>query len=402
MAEKYHRRWLESWILKAAKEEPVIIVTGARQVGKSTLLKHAFPDWAYHNLDDFDTFDRAGREPQSLLAETPVIIDEAQREPRLFQAVKQAVDRSGRGCRIILSGSANMLLMKGVTESLAGRAVVCELRPFAWGERYDRARFQTLDMLFDGKMPKAHEAHGDIVDAIPTGFMPIVMAERKAESAWRWLEGYVTSYLERDLRQLSQIDALSDFRRLMQALAQRSGQIINQTEIGRDVSLKQPTVHRYINILEASLLAERLPAYAVSRTKRLIKAPKIYFMDSGLAAYLAGATEGAKEERIWGALVETAVLHHLRAWSGLFTPKAQVHYWRTASGAEVDFVIERGQGLVALEVKATARPSLRDADALMGFLEEYPRAKAAALVHMGKELSQLADRIFAVPFSMLV
>jgi len=403
MKDIYHKRWLESWLSKAVKDEPVVILTGARQVGKSTLLKHALSQWKYFNLDDLDTLERAQRDPHFLLADSHVIIDEVQRAPKILLAIKQVVDESQRSFRALLSGSANLLLMQEVTESLAGRAVVCQLRPFTWGENINREAFHTIDHLFQSRLEELKtERPEGIEDAILQGWMPVVMIERKGAPVWRWLEGYVTSYLERDLRQLSQIEALSDFRRMMQALALRSGQILNQTEIGRDISLSQPTVHRYLNILEASLLLERLPAYAVSRTKRLIKAPKPFFLDSGLTAFLGGTTFIDRNERMWGCLVETAVLHHLKTWCELQTPKAQVYYWRTVSGAEVDFVIERGGELLAIEVKSTDSPRHHHADHLRLFLQEYPQAKAGVIVHLGNEFKIFDKHIFAVPFWALV
>jgi predicted AAA+ superfamily ATPase len=399
----YHKRWLETWLKDAVRQEPVVIVTGARQVGKSTLIKHALPGWQYYNLDDFETLGLADRDPAKLLSHSHVVIDEAQRVPKLLSVIKQAVDESKRTRRIVLSGSANILLMQKVTESLAGRAVICHLRPFTWGEFNESPVQDTIDSLLKGLPPHQRISKSNIgEERIIEGWLPVVMLERSGASVWRWLEGYVTSYLERDLRQLSQIDALPDFRRLMQALAVRSGQILNKAEVCRDIALKEPTAHRYTNILDASLLLERLPAYAVSKTKRLIKAPKPYFFDSGLAAFLAGVSEKKSNERFWGSLVETAVLHHLRAWCELQLPKACVYYWRTTSGAEVDFVIERGRDLLPIEVKATSEPRYSHAESLRTFLDEYPSAKAGAVVHLGDGFKQLDERIYAVPFHALV
>src|SRR6185295_12294547 len=165
-------------------------------------------------------------------------------------------------------------------------------------------------------------------------------------------------------RQLSQIDSLSDFRRLMMAVALRSGSLLNQTELGRDTGISQSTVHRYLNVLEASHVWHRLPAYAVNRTKRIIKTPKPYFLDSGLAAFLCGDSFPLKDRKILGALLETAVFQHLRAWRELMTPKPGIFYWRTVGNHEVDFVVEWGRKLVAIEVKATDDPKFSHADSL--------------------------------------
>ena len=165
-----------------------------------------------------------------------------------------------------------------------------------------------------------------------------------------WFDGYVRTYLERDLQDLAAISALPDFRRLMRAACLRMGQLVNQTELGRDVALPQPTVHRWLNLLETSYLLVRLPAYAVNRTKRLIKAPKIYWGDTGIAMQLAEAEEPG------GAHLENLVLHDLLAWRDARIEHAELGYWRTSIGEEVDFVIEAGGKLLPIEVKSTARP----------------------------------------------
>ena len=191
---------------------------------------------------------------------------------------------------------------------------------------------------------------------------------------------------------LSSISALPDFRRLMRAASLRTGQLVNQSEVGRDVSLPQPTVHRYLNLLETSYLLVRLPAYAVNRTKRLIKSPKIYWGDSGVALHLAQGEPG-------GAHLENLVLHDLLAWRDTRLGRAEIFYWRTTVGEEVDFVVEAGDHLLPIEVKATTRPRLRDAAHLRTFRAEYgDRARSGLLLHAGETLDWIASDILAVPW----
>lgn len=207
-----------------------------------------------------------------------------------------------------------------------------------------------------------------------------------------WFDGYVRTYLERDLQALSTIAALPDFRRLMRAACLRIGQLLNQTELGRDVSLAQATVHRYLNLLEASYLLVRLPAYSVNRTKRLIKAPKLYWGDTGIALHLAGS---APE----GAHLENLVLQDLLAWRDARLEPAEVMYWRTASGEEVDLVVEADDGLLPIEIKATARPRLGDVKNLLSFRTEYgKKARAGLLLHTGSQIEWLAPDILAAPW----
>jgi hypothetical protein len=235
------------------------------------------------------------------------------------------------------------------------------------------------------------------------GFMPALLALESSASVLRWWEGYIATYLERDLRQLSQIDSLPDFRRLMAALALRSGQILNQSEVARDIGISQPSVHRYINLLETTCLVERLPAFAVNRTKRLIKSPKLIWNDSGLACFLAGhfEPESLKASREAGGLFESMVYLHLNALSQLLTPKPRIFYWRTTTGKEVDFVLEWGRKLIAVEVKLSSVPKFSDTETLRLFFDEYPETIAGVLVHTGNEIKMMHQKIVAVPWVLL-
>jgi len=232
-------------------------------------------------------------------------------------------------------------------------------------------------------------------DLARTGGYP-VPALRLASEADRaiWFDGYVRSYLERDLQDLSAVESLIEFRRLMTAVCHRIGQVANQTEIGRDLQLPQPTVRRWLNLLEASYQLIRLPAYAVNRTKRLIKSPKLYWSDAGLALHLARGTEPS------GAHLETLVLMDLVAWrDALVSHRPNLHYWRTNDGAEVDFVIEQGQELVGIEVKATTRPTNDDARHLFTFRDEYgPAVRGCLLLHDGDRVEWLGERVLAAPW----
>ena len=235
-----------------------------------------------------------------------------------------AVDSNPGRVRFILSGSANLLLMAKVTESLAGRAVYFPLQPMTLGERDGTSPPAILKALFQGRFPAPGKA-APCPSPSPLmwrGFMPSLMNLERESSVVRWWEGYVTTFLERDLRQLSQIEALPDFRRLMTALALRCGHHLNQTEVARDLGLSQPTVHRYVNLLETTCLVERIPAFAVNRTKRLIKSPKVMWNDPGLAAFLAGhhdeqSLESARES---GGIFEALVHLHLKVLGQLLAP----------------------------------------------------------------------------------
>jgi uncharacterized protein len=400
---KYLSRRLAPRMREAIEQFPVVVLTGARQVGKSTLLQREFQDFSYLTLDDFDVRARAGQDPASLWkGRDRIILDEAQKEPRLMEAVKAAVDRSGRKLRFILSGSANILLMERVTESLAGRAIYLELLPLTWGEMHGVPDGRNFPSLWDEIFEPAEEAFPE-TDPLPhllRGFMPPVWLLERSQDVLLWLEGYVRTYLERDLRELSQVDSLVDFRRLMQALALRTASVLNQADAARDAGLSPATAHRYIRLLEVSNILQRVPAFASSRSKRVVKSPKVFFLDPALAVFLAGYhdQEALRNSRELGHFFETMVGLLLRARCENMIPRAGLFYWRTVAGHEVDFILEQGRKLLAVEVKMTASPNPADARNLLRFLEQHPAAVRGVLVHAGNRLLWLHSRVLAVPW----
>jgi predicted AAA+ superfamily ATPase len=383
-----------------------VIVTGARQTGKSTLASELVDGRRrYATLDDLDALDAARRDPEALVGgKEPVTLDEVQREPGLLHAVKRAIDRDRKPGRFLITGSANLLLMRQVSESLAGRASYLTLRPMTrreqkglgscgrWDELLAHEDADWLDMLSKGSEPEDWRAL-----AKRGGFPTPALHLSSDEDRRIWFDGYVRTYLERDLQDLAAISSLPDFRRLMRVACLRVGQLVNQTELGRDAALAQPTVHRWLNLLETSYLLVRLPAYAVNKTKRLIKAPKIYWGDNGLAMHLGEMAEPD------GAHFENLILQDLLAWQGSSLNRAELGYWRTATGEEVDFVIEAGGKLLPIEVKSTTRPRLADCAHLRSFRAEYgKKARAGLLLHAGDELEWIAPDVLAAPWWMVV
>jgi predicted AAA+ superfamily ATPase len=267
-----------------------------------------------------------------------------------------------------------------------------EPRAGLWSELLD-TRDEDWPGLFANDSPRE-----DWTEVARRGGYPIPALQlTDAHARAHWFAGYTQTYLERDVRDLSTVSSLVDFRRLMRAVTLRIGTMLNQTEVARDVGLSQPSVHRWLDLLEASYQLVRLPAYAVNRTKRLIKTPKVYWSDTGLAMHLAGETLARGEH------LENLILMDLLAWRGAQPSGAEVMYWRTATGDEVDFVIEARHKVLPIEVKSTARPSLSDAKGLRVFLDEYgKKSRAALLLHTGHQVTWLADRVLAVPWWRVV
>lgn len=387
---------------------PAVVVTGARQTGKSTLVRELgpSPDRAYVTLDDLDVMGQASTAPDDLVARSDrLTIDEVQRQPDLLRAIKRAIDRRRTRGRFLLTGSANLLLMRNVSETLAGRASYLTLWPMTRREQLGLGRAGLWDELLAARdedwldVVRSSGAKRDDWRALAArgGYPTPALALDTHEARATWFAGYVRTYLERDLQEISSITALPDLRRLMRAACLRLGQLVNQTELGRDAALPQPTVHRYLNLLETSYQLVRVPAYAVNRTKRLIKTPKLYWADTGLALHLAGAEDPS------GAHLENLVLSDLLAWRESRTPAAEILYWRTAIGEEVDFVIEAGRELVPIEVKSTNRPRVDDARHLRTFRDEYRnRSRTALLLHTGERAEWLSPGILSAPWWMVL
>jgi uncharacterized protein len=393
---------------KACTVAPVVVVTGARQTGKTTLVRShpSLADRPYLTLDDFDLRALAAADPEAVVARAPaLILDEVQRARDLLIAVKKAVDedRTRRPGRFVLTGSANLLMMERLRETLAGRATYVTLWPFTRRERFGLGWTGPWTELLaapfgDWRAVLAAAGGGAPEEPWPVaarlGGLPVPARELPdEESRALWFAGYVETYLERDLLDLKAVENLADFRRLMRAACLRIGSLVNQTELGRDVGLSQPQVHRYLNLLETSYQAIRLSAYSVNRTKRLIKAPKLYWSDTALALHLAGETEPR------GPHLENLVLIDLLAWRGSRIGPAEILYWRTSAGREVDFVIETPRRLLPIEVKASTRATSADAQGLEAFLAEYPDlADGGLLLYGGNELFPLSRRVLAVPW----
>jgi len=386
---------------------PAVVVTGARQTGKSTLVRMpASEERPYFTRDDMDVFELARKNPEALVGGTmDVTLDEVQREPDLLLAVKRAIDSDRQSGRFLLTGSANLLLMKGVSESLAGRASYLTLWPMTRREQLGLGRCGLWEELVGANdvqwadLLKAGESRSEDWQEFARrgGFPTPAVHMSRAEERMIWFDGYVRTYLERDLQMLSSIAALPDFRRLMRAACFRLGQLVNQTEMARDLSLKQPTIHRYLNLLETSYLLIRLPAYSVNRTKRLLKSPKLYWGDVGLAMHLSGMTEPT------GAYLENIVLLDLLAWQSGRLQNTEILYWRTTIGEEVDLVIETGGKALPVEIKSTNRPTVKDAANLLAFQNEYGAdARSGLLLYAGTEIKWLTPRVLAAPWWTVV
>jgi len=394
---------------------PVVVLTGARQTGKSTLVSNppVGSGRIYRTLDDFDVLERAREAPDALLQDAAMLtVDEVQRLPDLLHAIKRIVDRGRMPGRFLLTGSANLILMKRVSESLAGRAVYLHLWPMTESEKAGRPRpGPWAELLAARSVSEAQSAisRPQVVEDWPArllagGYPVAALALAPAERS-QWFDGYIRTYLERDLQDVASISGLVDFRRLMRLCALRVGKILNQSELARDAGLSQPTAHRYLNLLETSCQIVRLPAFAASRTRRLVKTPKLYWTDTGLAAHLAGIAKNHEVHGnpLAGALFENLVLVQLLAWRETLPSPPEILYWRSHAGEEVDLVLEVGQRLLPIEIKSAKRLRMDDVRGLRVFLEEYAgMARFGVVFYAGTDTFLVTDRILALPAACLI
>ena len=402
----YLPRFASSLLRRALDASPVAVLMGARQTGKSTLVQHEpfLADCLYLSLDDPETHERARLAADDLLRSAPrLILDEVQREPSLLLAVKRAVDqdRPRRNGRFILTGSANLLLMQRISESLAGRATYVNLWPLSRAERLGRGTPGIWSALlaaplaeWPGLIQSRQATPADWrIEVLASGYPGPALELGSDQARALWFDGYIRTYLERDLQTLSSVDNLVDFRRLMRAASQRLGGLVNQAEISRDTQIPRATVQRHLNLLETSFQLVRVPPYSVNRTKRLLKSPKLYWSDPALALWLSGTNQPS------GTHLENLVLADLLTWRDGQVPAPEVLFWRTTTNREVDFVIESGSRLLAIEVKATAKPGLSDIAGLRLFREEYPeRFAGGLLLHGGSETQWMAEGIVVAPW----
>jgi len=404
----YRPRDVTPLLREALQTLPVVVVTGLRQAGKTTLLATdpAFSGRRYLTLDDLATLEAAERDPEALIAgDEPVTVDEVQRSPGLLLAVKRAVDRRREPGRFLLSGSANLALLGGVSESLAGRALYLTLHPFTRRERLGRTAEPPFLVRFlaESKLPVSSGADPLSADEILAGGLPPVALGDVANRSL-WFLGYEQTYLERDLRALSQVADLVAFRNLMRLAALRTGQLLNRSELARDARVPVSTASRYLGLLEAAFVIIRLAPHLRSRATRLLKSPKIFVSDSGLAAHLVGATDLSPEadEPMRGALLETYVYQNLAGILDAHLPQARLAHWSLQGRHEVDFVVSQGSRAVAIEVKAAARIGDRDLAGLKALRAKTPAVRAGIVAYNGTEILRLGDDLYGIPLGRLL
>lgn len=411
----YHRN-IESSLLAALADTPVVLLNGARQTGKSTLAQRLVETkWParYVTLDDVAVQAAAQSDPQSFLSsfEGPVIIDEIQRAPELFLPIKLTVDRQRRSGRFLLTGSANVLLLPALAETLAGRMEILTLWPLSQGEingvqddfvdrvlakEFNPASFQSERLDFKRE---------ELIGLMLRGGFPEIIERPDFERRRAWFRSYLTTILQRDVRDLSNIEGLTDFPRLLALLATRVANLLNLSDVSRATTISQTTLKRYLTLLQTTYLVSLLPPWTSNLGARLVKTPKLMFNDAGLLAHLLGVDQERLLENstLLGSLLENFAALEIRKQISWSKAQPQMFHFRTHTGQEVDIVLEEASGrLVGLEVKASASVNKNDFKGLQAFAAlTGKKFRRGILLYTGREALSFGKDLAALPIAAL-
>jgi predicted AAA+ superfamily ATPase len=409
----FHRN-LTSQLAEALADTPAVLINGARQTGKSTLVqsKEVAEDGRHYlTFDDPGVLAAARSDPNGFLAglPLPVTLDEVQHVPELFPVIKAAIDRRRQPGQFLLTGSANVMLLPRISESLAGRMEVLTLWPFSQGEMKNHQEsfvdslFSPKPLNWSGKFQKLEWQA--LLELIVAGGYPSAIARHSPARRDAWFQSYIMTMLQRDIRDLANIADSTAIPRLLSVVAARAGSLLNFADLSRTMALPQTTLKRYFALLEGTFLVQLLRPWARNLGKRVIQTPKVYLNDSGLLTYSLGATVNRlkAEGTLAGAVLENFVMMELRKQCTWSTARPGMFFWRTTSGVEVDFVLEDRAGkVVGVEVKASATLGSQDTRGLRELADAVGKNWLRGVVlYAGKEVVPFASNLHGIPMTSL-
>ena len=401
-----HPRFAEARLVEALTDSPVVLVHGPRQCGKTTLVRSVGERrrFAYFSFDDDVALAAASADPVGFVDDLPerVILDEVQRAPGLFTSIKRVVDRHRTPGRFLLTGSANVLLVPKLSESLAGRMEILRLHPLSQSELVGRAsRF--IDVLFaHGFKSRTFERLGlALVEKVVAGGYPAALARATPRRRSAWYRDYVETIVQRDVRELARISSLDVLPRLLAVAAGQTARLLNMSDLSTPFQVSRPTIKDYVTLLERVFLLDELPPWHVNRMSRLVKTPKLHSGDTGLACSLLGLDVAAlaKDRTALGQMLETFVFQELRRQASWSEDDIRFHHFRDKDGFEVDIVLERGaRELAGVEVKASATVRASDFRGLRKLADiAGERFAAGVVLYDGESSVSFGERLFAVP-----
>lgn len=373
--QKFIHRKSEPLLKQLAGHYPVVTLTGPRQSGKTTICRMAFPDMVYANLEEPDTREFAATDSRGFLAQFPdgAILDEIQRVPELTSFIQAAVDTVDFKGNYILTGSRNLGVRNTINQSLAGRTALQTLLPFSFDEISDHWTVSSIDQLiYKGGYPRIYHRELNPTQA---------------------LSDYAATYIERDVRQLSMIRDLTVFQRFLGLCAGRVGQLLNFSNLSNDTGVSQPTIMEWLSLLEASYICFRLPPYFANISKRLVKSPKLYFYDVGLAAYLMGinSAEQIAVHPLRGMLFENLIINEVMKYFFNKGQKPALMFYRDSNGNEVDLLIQYGAEIVPIEIKSAATVSRSFFKGLKQFRANVSTSTDGVLIYGGSDTRMQND-----------
>jgi hypothetical protein len=405
------KRFFTPLLHEFLKTFPVVAVVGSRQVGKSTLVRQPEVGGGrrYSTLDDLGALSVAQSDPKSFLAvDSPLTIDEVQLAPILLREIKRLVDEDRRPGRFLLTGSADLDHCADISSVLAGRVGILRLPPITIAEEHQAGGWQAwlaaanvrdLDKAF-----ARHTCEPLMLERILSGGYPDSLLARSVRQRRLWMDSFRTTYLERDLRRISDIGNLAEFARLMQLGAAATGSLLNQANLARDAGMSPATAGRHLSILESSFLLTRLPPYFANIGKRMVKSPKLFWNDTGLAAHLCGITsvEALRADpRMRGRFMETLVMMEVQSLLPLAAEPAQLFHVRTHDGLEVDGLVALGQRHLPFEIKASQTVTASDGVPIERWIALNPGHGPGVVIHGGKDYLPLSKNVRAIPATSL-
>jgi len=383
---------------------PVVLLCGARQVGKSTLVLSLCEH--YITLDDITQLDGARADPKRFIQDLPrpIVIDEIQKAPELLPAIKEEVDRKRKNGDFLLTGSANLLGYKKVTESLAGRMGVMELLPLSCREMANRADANLADDLFSAEWPnnKIPQSGNLLLDSLLQGGYPELQRIHTQRGRNLWFSSYVSTYIERDVRDIGELRHIDRFIHLLNILAPRSATLLNKAELSRTAGIEQKTLTNYLSLLEMVFQIKRIQPYSANLGKRFVKSPKLFFTDSGVLCHLLGlnSKETLRNSSYYGAILETFVFTELLKAVQYSESPTRLWHYRTSDQHEIDLLIERDGKVIPVEIKAAKTVRKKDFKHIEDLQSRNSTVKNGVIFYQGEQLVPFGKN-YAMPISML-